>query len=134
MICGLIRKLAKLCLSVCNFTSSRPAFSMAVNHDLWIEVNGFPVSGFWNTYGPVSSRAFKIHAAQIDTGTIRGLPFFVKGNLRLMDIRVPFMDGVETTRINRQSTDLGIKKDITVIALTVRIMQGERKKPESRHE
>ena len=45
-----------------------------------------------------------------------------------MDIRVPFMDGVETTRINRQSTDLGIKKDITVIALTARIMQGERKK------
>ncbi|NCC24963.1 MAG: PAS domain S-box protein [Deltaproteobacteria bacterium] len=44
----------------------------------------------------------------------------------LMDIQMPVMDGVETTRRIRSSTFPGTKKDIPIIALTAYAMQGDR--------
>ena len=46
----------------------------------------------------------------------------------LMDIQMPVMDGVEATRRIRQSTSLGSKKDIPIIAMTSYAMAGDREK------
>ncbi|GAB6058235.1 response regulator [Desulfonatronum parangueonense] len=46
----------------------------------------------------------------------------------LMDIQMPVMNGVEATMAIRQSTTLGAKKDIPIIALTAYAMLGDREK------
>ena len=46
----------------------------------------------------------------------------------LMDIQMPVMDGIETTRLIRQSADLGPKRDVPIIALTAYAMDGDKEK------
>ncbi|SDB33905.1 PAS domain S-box-containing protein [Desulfonatronum thiosulfatophilum] len=49
-------------------------------------------------------------------------------DLVLMDIQMPVMNGVEAAKAIRSSTDLGLKKDIPIIALTAYAMLGDREK------
>lgn len=44
----------------------------------------------------------------------------------LMDVQMPVMDGVEATKIIRESSNLGIKKDIPIIAMTAYAMSGDK--------
>jgi len=44
----------------------------------------------------------------------------------LMDVQMPLMDGVEATKTIRSSADLGLKKDIPIIAMTAYAMSGDR--------
>jgi two-component system sensor histidine kinase EvgS len=46
----------------------------------------------------------------------------------LMDVQMPVMDGIEATRIIRESADLGPKKDVPIIALTAYAMDGDKEK------
>jgi CheY-like chemotaxis protein len=46
----------------------------------------------------------------------------------LMDIQMPVMDGVETTRAIRNSMDSGVRTDIPIIALTSYAMAGDRER------
>ena len=46
----------------------------------------------------------------------------------LMDVQMPVMDGIEATRIIRESATLGPKKDIPIIALTAYAMEGDKEK------
>jgi PAS domain S-box-containing protein len=49
-------------------------------------------------------------------------------DLILMDVQMPVMNGMETTRSIRASTHLGRKKDIPIIALTAYAMSGDRER------
>ncbi|TVQ96815.1 MAG: PAS domain S-box protein [Desulfovibrionales bacterium] len=46
----------------------------------------------------------------------------------LMDVQMPVLNGVEATKAIRESTTLGAKKDIPIIALTAYAMLGDREK------
>jgi CheY-like chemotaxis protein len=46
----------------------------------------------------------------------------------LMDIQMPVMNGVETTKAIRQSSTVRDKKDIFIIAMTAYAMTGDREK------
>jgi PAS domain S-box-containing protein len=46
----------------------------------------------------------------------------------LMDIQMPFMNGIEVTRAIRSSDKLGSKKNIPIIAMTAYAMSGDREK------
>ncbi|WP_052507558.1 PAS domain-containing hybrid sensor histidine kinase/response regulator [Desulfonatronovibrio magnus] len=46
----------------------------------------------------------------------------------LMDIQMPVMTGVEATRVIRESTTIGAKKDIPIIAVTAHTQPGDREK------
>jgi CheY-like chemotaxis protein len=46
----------------------------------------------------------------------------------LMDVQMPALNGVEATKTIRESTALGDKKDIPIIALTAYAMLGDREK------
>lgn len=49
-------------------------------------------------------------------------------DLILMDIQMPIMDGLETTRRIRKTSGNGLKSDIPVIAMTAHTMAGDREK------
>lgn len=49
-------------------------------------------------------------------------------DLILMDIRMPFLDGVQATKLIRQGTAGEEKKDIPIIALTAHAMEGDRER------
>ncbi len=49
-------------------------------------------------------------------------------DLILMDIQMPVMDGVETTKVIRKSTHLGSKSEIPIIAMTAYAMTGDKEK------
>ena len=44
----------------------------------------------------------------------------------LMDIRMPFMDGLEAARAIRTSRELGARRDVPIIAMTAHAMDGDR--------
>jgi CheY-like chemotaxis protein len=46
----------------------------------------------------------------------------------LMDIQMPVMDGIESTKAIRTSVTLGAKRNIPIIALTAYVMSGDREK------
>ncbi len=46
----------------------------------------------------------------------------------LMDIQMPVMNGIEATRLIRESAVLGPKKDVPIVALTAYAMDGDREK------
>lgn len=49
-------------------------------------------------------------------------------DLILMDVQMPIMDGVETTKIIRKSTSLGVKSKIPIVAMTAYAMAGDKEK------
>jgi two-component system, sensor histidine kinase len=49
-------------------------------------------------------------------------------DLILMDVQMPIMDGVETTKIIRESTSLGEKSKIPIVAMTAYAMAGDKEK------
>lgn len=46
----------------------------------------------------------------------------------LMDLQMPVMNGIEATRLIRESAALGPKKDVPIVALTAYAMDGDREK------
>ena len=46
----------------------------------------------------------------------------------LMDVQMPVMNGMEATKTIRQSSVLGMKKDIYIIAMTAYAMTGDRER------